>query len=103
MLRLLPSHESYRTVDGSITDTVEIDDAKRHLQYFVPKESFNIESKDLLDNKPVTKSSRKAQFTPFTRPQGHTKHPIVLDARHTLVKQFLRHTHVENLHQVLLI
>ena len=28
-----------------------------------------------------------------------TKHPIVLDARHTFVKLFLRHTHLKNLHQ----
>ena len=65
MLRLLPSHESYRTVDGSITDTVEIDDAERHLQYFVQEESLNIERKDLLDNKPVTKSSRNAVYTVY--------------------------------------
>ena len=42
MIRLLPSHESYRTVDGSIPDTVEIDEAERHLQYLVQGESFNI-------------------------------------------------------------
>ena len=28
-----------------------------------------------------------------------TKHPIVLDARHTFVKLFLRHTHLKNHHQ----
>ena len=35
VLRLLPSHESYRTVDGSIADPVELDEAERHLQYLV--------------------------------------------------------------------
>ena len=32
VLRLLPSHESYRTVDGSIADSVELGEAERHLQ-----------------------------------------------------------------------
>ena len=35
VLRLLPSHESYSTVDGSIADPVELDEAERHLQYLV--------------------------------------------------------------------
>ena len=46
VLRLLPSHESYRTVDGSIADPVELDEAERHLQYLVQGESFNTERKD---------------------------------------------------------
>ena len=70
VLRLLPSHESYRTVDGSIADPVELDEAERHLQYLVQGESFNTERKDLLDNKSVKKSSRIAQFTPFIGPHG---------------------------------
>ena len=60
VLRLLPSHESYRTIDGSIADPVELDEAERHLQYFVQGESFNTERKDLLDNKLVERSSRIA-------------------------------------------
>ena len=43
VLRLLPSHESYRNVDGSIADPVELDEAERHLQYLVQGESFNTE------------------------------------------------------------
>ena len=70
VLRLLPSHESYRTVDGSIADPVELDEAERHLQYLVQGESFNTERKDLLNNKSVKKSSRIAQFTPFIGPHG---------------------------------
>ena len=53
MLRLSPFHESYRTVDGSIEDPVELDEAERHHQYFVQKESSITERKDLLDNKSV--------------------------------------------------
>ena len=115
VLRLLPSHESYRNADGSIADPVELDEAERHLQYLVQGESFNTERKDLLDNKSVKKSSHIAQFTPFIGPHGlirssgrlrrlveidfDTRHPIVLDARHTFVKLFLRHTHLKNHHQ----
>ena len=81
----------------------------------VQGESFNTERKDLLDNQPVKKGSRIAQFTPFIGPHDlirssgrlrrlveidfDTKHPIVLDARHTFVKLFLRHTHLKNHHQ----
>ena len=115
MLRLLLSHESHRTVDGSIVDPDELDEAERHLQYFVQGESFNTEIKDLLDNKSDKRSSRIAQFTPFIGPYGlirssrqlrrlveidfDTKHPIVLDARHTFVKLYLRHTIQKNHHQ----
>ena len=115
MLRLLPSHESYRTVDGSIADPVDLEEAERHLQYLVQGESFNTERKDLLDNKSVKKRSRIAQFTAFIGPHGlirssgrlrrlveiefDNKHPIVLDARHNFVKLFLRHTHLKNHHQ----
>ena len=35
VLRLLPPHESYRTVDGSTADPVELDEAERHLQCLV--------------------------------------------------------------------
>ena len=46
VLRLLPSHESYRTRDGSIADPVELDEAERHLQYLVQGESFKTERRD---------------------------------------------------------
>ena len=67
-LRLLPSHESYRNADGSIIDPTELDEAERHLQYLVQGESFNAERKDLLENKPVKRSSRIAPFSPFIGP-----------------------------------
>ena len=115
VLHLLPSHENDRTVDGSIADPVELDEAERHLQYLVQGESFNSERRDLLDNKSVERSSRIAQFTTFIEPHclirssGRlrrlveidivTKHPITLDARHTFVELFLWHTHLKNHHQ----
>ena len=35
VLRLLPSHERFRTVDGRIEDPVELDEVEHHLQYLV--------------------------------------------------------------------
>ena len=114
-LRLLPSHECYRNIDGSIMDPTELDKAERHLQYLVHGESFNAERKDLLENKPVKRSSRIDPFSPFIGPNRlirsagrikrlvevdfDVKHPIILDARHAFVKLFLRHTHVIHHHQ----
>ena len=115
ILRLLPSHECYRNIDGSTIDPTELDEAERHLQYLVQEEYFTSEQKDLFENKYVKRSSRIAPFSPFIGPNGlirsagrikrlvevdfDVKHPIVLDARHALVKLFLRHTHVKHHHQ----
>ena len=114
-LHLLPSHECYRNADGSIIDHTELDEAERHFQYLVQGESFNAERKDLLENKPVKRSSRIAPFSPFIGPNRlirsagrikrlvevdfDVKHPIVLDARHAFGKFFLRHKHVKHHHQ----
>ena len=114
-LRLLPSHEYYRNADGSIIDPSELDEAERHLQYLVQGESFNAERKDLLENKPVKRSSRIAPFSPFIGPNRlirsagrikrlvevdfDVKHPILLDASHAFVKLLLRHNHVKHHHQ----
>ena len=40
MLRLLPSHESYRNVKGSVADPVQLDETERHLQFLVNRGSF---------------------------------------------------------------
>ena len=115
VLRLLPKHAGYRNPDGSITDPTELDEAERHLQYLVQGESFEAERKDLLDNKPVKRSSRIAPHSPFISPNGlirssgrikrlvevgfNVKYPIILDARHPFVKLFLEHMHVKHFHQ----
>ena len=99
MLRLLPSHESHRTVDGSIADPAELDEAERLHQYLVQLEFFNTERIDLFDSKFVKRSSRIVQFNPFILHHDlfrssdqlrrlveidfDTKHPIVLDPLHT--------------------
>ena len=109
ILRLLPSHECYCTIDCSIIDPIELDEAERHLQYLAQAESFTSERTDLLENKSVNLSGRIALFSPFVWPNclirsaGRikrlvkavfvVKHPIALDARHTFVKLSLRHTH----------
>ena len=49
ILRLLPSHESYRHIDGSIIDPTELDEAESHLQYLIQGESFPSKRKDLED------------------------------------------------------
>ena len=114
-LRLLPSHGCYRNADVSIIDTTELDEAGRHLQHLVQGDSFNAERKDLLENKPVKRSSRIAPFFPFIGPNRlirsagrikrlvevdfDVKHPIVHDARHEFVKLFLRHNHVKHHNQ----
>ena len=38
MIRLLPSHECYRNIDGCILDPTDLDEAERHLQYLVQGE-----------------------------------------------------------------
>ena len=114
-LRLLPSHECYHNADGSFTDLTDLDEAEPHLQYLVQAESFKAERKDLLDSKPVKRSSRIAPFSPSIGPNClirsagrikqmveidfDVKHPIVIDARHAIVKLFLRHNQVNNHHQ----
>ena len=114
-MRLLPSHKFYRNADGRIVNPTELDEDERHLQYLVQGESFNIERKDLLENKPVKRSSYIAPFSPFIGPNGlnrsadrikqlvevdiDVKHPIVLDAGHALVKLFLGQKHVKHHHQ----
>ena len=115
VLRLLPKHAGYRSLDGSITDPTELDEAERHLQYLVQGESFETERKDLLNNKSVKRCSRIALHSAFTSSNGlmrssgrikrlmevgfNVKYPIILDAGHPFVKLFLENTHVKHFHQ----
>ena len=81
------------------------------------KESFEAEYLLLSCNKTVKKSSRIAQFAPFMGPaflirskgrirhlvetEYDTKHPIIFDGRHTLVKLFISDNHYRYQHQFL--
>ena len=114
VLRLLPKNSAYRNFHGSFTDPTELDEAERHLQYLVQRESFETERKDLLKQNSVKRSSRIVPHSPFLssnrliRSSGRTKrlmevgfkvkYPIILDARHPFVKLFLEHFHVKNYH-----
>ena len=68
VLRLLAKRAGYLNLDGSITEPTELDEAERHLQYFVEGESFETERKDLLDNKSFKRSSEIAAHSPFISP-----------------------------------
>ena len=114
VLRLLPKHTGYRNLGGSITDPIKLDEAERHPKYLVQGESFEIEKKDLLDNKSVKRSSRIAPHSPCLSANGlipssgsikrimevgfNVSYPIIIDARHPFVKLFLEHTHVKHYH-----
>ena len=115
ILRLLPSHECYRNVDGSKLNPLRF--TKLIVFFSISlNESVLIPKKDILANESVERSSHFAPFSPFMRPNVlirsagrikrmvevdyDVKHPNVLDARHIFVKLFLRHNHLENHHQV---
>ena len=115
VLRFLPKHAGYRKLDGSITDPTELDEAERHLQYLMRGGSFETETKDHLDSNSVKRSSAIAPHSPFLSPNGligssgrikwlrevgfDEKYPINLDARHSLLKMFLEHTHAKHYHE----
>ena len=109
---MLHSHESYRNVDASINDHLDLYEAGPQLQYLVQVESFNSERQDLLENKFVKRICSIAQFSQFVRPNGlilltgrikglveadfDLKFPIVPDARYLFLKLFLWHSHYKN-------
>ena len=78
-------------------------------------ESFPIQLKTFTAGKPIKNSSKIAPYSPFIGPAGiihstgrivrvvntefDTKHPIVLDARHTLVHLLARSLHHRHFHQ----
>ena len=112
ILRLLPSHELYCNIDGSIIDPAELEEAERHPQYLVYGESFPSKKKISWKKISVKRSIRFASFSAFVGPNGlirsaghlkrlvevehNVKHPIFIDARHRFVKLFLQHTHLKN-------
>ena len=117
MLRLSPKHRHYRTKVKEITDPVELETAKQRLLLISQKESFEAEYLLLSCNKTVKKSRRIAQYAPFMGPaflirstgrihrlvetEYDTKHPIILDGRHSLVKLFVSDIHYRYQHQFL--
>ena len=114
-LRLLPKNSEYRTITGAITDPTELENAEQHLFYLSQVESLQVERSNLLKSSPLSKTSKLTQFSPFIGPNGllrasgrtrnfdgatfDVKYPILLDARHPLVRLLLEHTHVRHCHQ----
>ena len=115
MLRKLPSQKHFRVKDLRITDPTELDIAESKLIHLAQMESFPVGLKTLTAGKPVKNSSKTATYSPFIGPAGiirftgrivrlvntefDTKHPILLDARHTLVRLFARSLHHKHFHQ----
>ena len=78
-------------------------------------DSFPVELKTITSGKAIKNSSKIATYSPFIGPAGiirstgpivrlvntefDTKHPILLDARHKLVRLFARSLHQKHFHQ----
>ena len=115
MLRVLPSHNHFRTKTLEITDPSELDIAEQKLIYLAQSESFPAEVKILQSDKRITKKSRIAKYSPFIGPAGilrstgrisrlvdtefDSKHPIILDGRHRVGHMLVRHMHFQHAHQ----
>ena len=103
-----------RTKTGSIIDLAELEVAQQKLSLLVQKESFSLEGKGLLKCSPISKTSTILKLSPFIglngllRAKGRThllevatfgtEHPVILDARHQLVRLFLQHLHERHCH-----
>ena len=115
MLGWLPSHKHFRSSILKITDPSEMDIAEQKLIYLSQDESFPSELKLLRAGKVITRNSRIAKYSPFIGPAGilrstgrisrlvnsdfDSKHPIILDARHAVVRLLVQHLHVRNFQQ----
>ena len=115
MLRMLPSHKHFCGKDLRITDPTELDFAENKLIQLAQMESFPVELKTLITGKPIRNSSKVATYSPFIGPAGiicstgriirlvntefDTKHPILLDARDTLVRLLARSLHHKHFQQ----
>ena len=92
-----------------------MDIAEQKLIYLSQGETFSSELKLLRFGKVITRNSRIAKYTPFIGPAGilrstgrisrlvssdfDSKHPIILDARHAVVRLLVQHLHIRNFHQ----
>ena len=115
MLRMQPSHKLFRGKDLRITDPTELDIAESKRIHLAQMESFPFELKTLNAGKTIKNSSEIATYSPFflvplvsfvpPTDRGlvdfefNTKHPILIDARHTLVLLLARSLHHKHFHQ----
>ena len=72
MLRLLDKNSLYGCPTVAITDPAELEHAEQQLFYIVQSESFPSEKSNLPKSSPLTRTSKKAQFSPFVGPNGRT-------------------------------
>ena len=114
VLRLLTKHHHFRS-GKQIVDPDELARAEEKLFYLSQVETFPSEHKLLKLKQNCTASSRIATLTPFCGPNlvirsrgrlrrlmeydFQSKHPIILDSRHPLVRLLLEFLHRENFHQ----
>ena len=112
---MLPSHKHFRGKDLLVTDPTELDIAEKKLIHLAQKESFSVELKPFTAGKPIKNSSKISTLSPFIGPAGiirsigrivrlvntefDTKQPILLDARHFLVRLLTRSLHHKHFHQ----
>ena len=115
MLRLLDKNSLYRCPTVAITDPVELEHAEQRWFYVVQSLSLPSEKSNLLKSSPLSRTSKRAQFSPFLgqndliRASGRTKqlnvaifdvkHPVDLDSRHPLMRLLLEHLHKTHCHQ----
>ena len=115
LLRWLPSHKHFRSSILEITDPCEMDIAEQKLIYLSQGEKLPLELKLQRSGKVITRNSRIAKYSPFIGPAGilrstgrirrlvnsdfDSKHPIILDARHAVVRLLVKHLHIRNFHQ----
>ena len=107
LLRWLPSHKHFRSSILEITDPSEMDIAEQKLIHLSQGETFPSELKLLRAGKVITRNSRIVKYSPFIGPAGNlrstrrisrlvnsdfdSKHPIILDARHAVVRLLVQH------------
>ena len=115
MLRLSPKHRLFRSPDKAIINPAELVIAEENFLQLLQLESFPADSKQLAAGKYVKTSSRISSYSPFIVPNSlirytgriqrlsatalETRHPIILDNRHRLIRLFLRFYHIKHEHQ----
>ena len=115
LLRWLPSYKHFRSSRLEITDPCEVDIAEEKLIYLSQGETFISELKLLGSGKVKTRNSRIAKYSPIIGTAGilrstgrirrlvsfnfDNKHPVILNARHAVVRLLVKPLHVRNFHQ----
>ena len=97
MLRMLPSHKCFRGKDLRITNPTEIQIAENKLIHLAQMESIPVVLITLTAG--IIRST--GRIVRLVNTEFDTKHPILLDARHTLIRLLSRSLHHKHFHQSL--